>query len=167
MPKGYFGERYWLMGSINLLRPWQISLLLGFLAALVGLVKYGIGVFPVWIYIHDLSVNWAYPSLSPLMVAPANYLQSNFVDEWLAELFGFTPVVSHFTFHVVLVIFVIALPNLLQGDPTVYVWRNHGVVAADAPIRIVWSGSLLYGEWESFFTLDNVLLPPEKYAVLG
>lgn len=155
------------MGAINLLRPWQISLLLGFLATLVGLVKYGIGVFPVWVYVHDLSVNWAYPSFSPLMVAPADYLQSNFVDEWLAGLFGFTPVVSHFTFHVVPAIFVIALPHLLEGDPTVSVWRNHGVVAADARIRIVWSGSLLCGGRESFFTLDNVLLPPEKYAVLG
>ena len=126
------------MGAINRLRPWQIALLLGFLTVLVGLVKYGIGVFPVWIYMHDLSVNWAGPSLSPLTVAPADNLQSNFVAEWLVGLFGFTPVVSHFTFHVVLAIFVIALPNLLRGDPTVYAWRNHGVVGAVAPIRIVW-----------------------------
>ena len=43
------------MGVITRLRPWQISLLLGLLAALVGLVKYGIGVFPSWIYMYDLS----------------------------------------------------------------------------------------------------------------
>lgn len=98
------------MGVIKRLRPWQISLLLGFLAALVGLVKYGIGVFPDWIYFYDLSANWSDPSQSPLMVPPADYLQSNFVAAWLAGLLGFTTVVSHFAFHVVLAIFAIVLP---------------------------------------------------------
>ena len=101
------------MGVIARLRPWQISLLLGLLAALVGLVKYGIGVFPSWIYMYDLSVNWTDPSLSPLMVAPADYLQSNFVAAWVAGALGLTTVVSHFTFHVLLAIFAIALPFLM------------------------------------------------------
>jgi hypothetical protein len=98
---------------ISRLRPWQVSLLLGALAALVGVIKYGIGVFPSWIYMYDLSVNWSDPSLSPLMVPPADYLQSNFVAAWLAGLFGFTTVVAHFTFHVVLAVFAIVLPFLM------------------------------------------------------
>ena len=101
------------MGVITRLLPWQISLLLGLLAALVGLVKYGIGVFPSWIYMYDLSVNWSDPSLSPLMVPPADYLQSNFVAAWVAGALGFTTVVSHFAFHVVLAIFAIVLPFLM------------------------------------------------------
>ena len=98
------------MRVINRLHPWQISLLLGLLAALVGLVKYGIGVFPSWIYMFELSVNWTDPSLSPLMVAPADYLKSNFVAAWIAGALGFTTFVSHFAFHVVLAIFAIVLP---------------------------------------------------------
>jgi len=101
------------VGVIARLRPWQISVLLGLLAALVGLVKYGIGVFPDWIYMYDLSVNWTDPSLAPLMVPPADYLQSNFVAAWVAGLLGFTTVVSHFTFHVVLAIFAVVLPFLM------------------------------------------------------
>ena len=101
------------MAALTRLRPWQSSVLLGFLVAIVGLVKYGIGVFPSWIYMYDLSVNWSDPTLSSLMVAPADYLQSNFVAAWLAGALGFTTVVSHFAFHVVLAIFAIVLPFLM------------------------------------------------------
>ena len=103
------------MGVITRLRPWQNSLLLGLLVALIGLVKYGIGVFPSWIYMYDISVNWSDPSLSLLMVPPADYLQSNFVAAWVAGALGFTTLVSHFTFHVVLAIFAIVLPFLMPA----------------------------------------------------
>lgn len=101
------------MGVITRLRPWQSSILLGFLVALIGLVKYGIGVFPAWVYLYDLSVNWSDPSLAPLMIAPADYLQTNFVAAWVAGALGFTTVASHFTFHLVLAIFAIVLPFLM------------------------------------------------------
>jgi len=101
------------MRVLSQLRPWQSSLLLGILVAFIGLVKYGIGVFPSWIYMYDMSVNWSDPSLSTLMVAPADYLRSNFVAAWVAGAFGFTTVFSHFTFHVLLAIFAIILPFLM------------------------------------------------------
>lgn len=64
--------------------PTRASLALGLLAILVGLIKYGIGVFPSWIYLFDISAHWQDPGQAPLMVPPADYLLANFPSAMIA-----------------------------------------------------------------------------------
>ena len=157
------------MGVITRLRPWQSSLLLGLLVALIGLVKYGIGVFPSWIYMYDLSVNWSDPALSPLMVAPADYLQSNFVAAWVAGALGFTTVVSHFTFHVVIAIFAIVLPFLMPAVRSSVARSRLMFIAiaggATLPVLLLWANGY---DAVTLIGLGFAALCRNKYlAVLG
>jgi hypothetical protein len=62
---------------------------------------------------------------------------------------------------------VVALPDLLEERDVDSAWRYTSLVAVIVPVPVIWSGTLLYGGWESFFELDTALLPPEGYAVLG
>ena len=131
------------MNLISRLRPWHISLLLGGLVAFIGVVKYGIGVFPSWIYMYDLSVNWSDPSASPILVPPADYLRSNFVAAWLAGALGFTTVTSHFVFHVLLAILAIILPFLMpsvrQSAPRARMMFIAMAGGAVLPVLLLWA----------------------------
>lgn len=129
-------------GVFSRLRPGQVSLLIGLLAALVGVVKYGVGVFPSWIYMYDLSVNWADPSASPILVPPADYLRSNFVAAWIAGALGFTTVATHFTFHLLLAIVAIVLPfampvirSSVTNSRTLFIAIAGG---ATLPVLLLW-----------------------------
>jgi hypothetical protein len=95
------------------LKPWQVSVLLGFLVALIGVVKYGVGVFPAWVFLFDLSVNWSDPSQASLLEPPADYLLSNFVAAWIAGALGLTTPGPHFAFFVILAVFAVVLPFLM------------------------------------------------------
>ena len=83
------------------LKTWQIAGLLGALAALVVVVKYGVGVFPSWVYLYDIDRNWQDPSLAPLMAPPADYLQPNFALAWIAGVLDLLSASSYFIFHLV------------------------------------------------------------------
>lgn len=101
------------MFAFSRLKPWQVSVLLGFVVAFIGVVKYGVGVFPAWVYLFDLSVNWADPSQASLLEPPADYLMSNFVAAWIAGALGFSSAGSHFAFFVCLAVFAIVFPFLM------------------------------------------------------
>ena len=92
------------------LKTWQIAGLLGALAALVVIVKYGVSVFPSWVYLYDIALNWQDPSGAPTMVPPADYLQPNFSLAWIAGLFGFLTPSSFFVFHLLVTLVAVMLP---------------------------------------------------------
>jgi hypothetical protein len=125
------------------LRAWQVSILLGALAAFVGILKYGVGVFPSWIYMYDLSVNWFDPSQSPLLTPPADYLKSNFVAAWLAGLLGFNTVAAHFAFHIFAVVVAIMLPFFMpKVRSSIYSSRLMFIAVAGGgimPILLLWA----------------------------
>lgn len=98
------------MRAFSRLKPWQVSALLGCLVALIGVVKYGVGAFPAWVYLFDLSVNWADPSQAALLEPPADYLLSNFVAAWVAGALGLTSPGPHFAFFVILALVAIVFP---------------------------------------------------------
>lgn len=101
------------MRVLSRLKPWQVSVLLGFLVALIGVVKYGVGAFPAWVYLFDLSVNWSDPSQALLLEPPADYLLSNFVAAWVAGALGLTTPGPHFAFFVILAVIAIVFPFLM------------------------------------------------------
>lgn len=92
------------------LKPWQIAALLGSLAALVVVVKYGVGAFPSWVYLYDIGRNWRDPSVAPLMSPPADYLQPNFALAWVAGVFNLLSASSYFVFHLAFALIAVMLP---------------------------------------------------------
>jgi hypothetical protein len=64
------------------------------------------------------------------------------------------------------VLYVVSLlPELLEENQLDSLWRHNSIVAAIVPAPVIWSGVIVYGGWESFFNLDNALLPPDGYVV--
>jgi len=92
------------------LKTWQIAGLLGALAALVVVVKYGVGTFPSWVYLYDIGRNWRDPSLAPLMSPPADYLQPNFALAWIAGVLDLLSASSYFIFHLFFALVAVMLP---------------------------------------------------------
>ena len=124
-------------------RPWQVAVLLGALAALIAVVKYGVGTFPSWIYLYDIGRNWSDPSQAQLMGPPADYLQPNFLLAWLAGLAGFLTSASYFTFHllfaVIAVTVVFWMPVVRQYEPAA---RLMFIAVAGGPIAalmVMWA----------------------------
>jgi hypothetical protein len=77
--------------------------------------KYGVGVFPPWVYLYDLSVNWQDPSSAPLMSPPADYLQVNFVAAYAAGILRLTSAQAYFLFHLCLALAAIVLPFIMPA----------------------------------------------------
>lgn len=97
------------------LKAWQIAALLGALAALVVVVKYGVSTFPSWVYLYDIGRNWRDPSLAPLMSPPADYLQPNFALAWIAGVLNLLSASSYFIFHLLIALVAVMLPFWMSG----------------------------------------------------
>ena len=125
------------------LKPWQISGLLGALAALVVVVKYGVGAFPSWAYLYDVGRNWQDPSIAPLMTPPADYLQPNFALAWIAGVLDLLSASSYFIFHLFFALLAVMLPFWMtdvRNQPTaarlVFILIAGGPVAA---MLVMWA----------------------------
>lgn len=95
-------------------RRWP-SLALGALAVGICIVKYGVGVFPSWVYLFDIARNWTNPGAAPLMTPPADYLLTNFPAAWLAGAFGMSTPWLYFWFSLVLAVAALLLPFALSS----------------------------------------------------
>lgn len=125
------------------MRPWQVAALLGALAALIAVVKYGVGTFPSWVYLYDIGRNWSDPSQAPLMTPPVDYLQSNFLLAWLAGALGFLSAATFFAFHLLfaLVAIMVAfwMPVVRRQDSTtrlIFIAVVGGPIAA---LMVMWA----------------------------
>lgn len=91
------------------------SLALGLLAIGICVVKYGIGVFPSWLHLFDITAHWTDPSAAPLMIPPADYLLTNFPAAWLSGLLGMSTPSKYFIFNLALSLIALAVPFMFSS----------------------------------------------------
>jgi hypothetical protein len=81
-------------------------------------MKYGIGMFPSWIYLFDISAHWQDPSQAPLMVPPADYLLANFPSALIAGAIQVSSANGFLVFGLLLTLLALLTPFLMPAIRT-------------------------------------------------
>lgn len=125
-------------------RPTVFALVLGVMAIALGLLRYGVGAFPSWEYLHDIAVHWQDPGRAPLMEANSDYLKGNATTAWMAGALGLLGKVPYFGFQLAWTIAALLIPFLaapIRRDPDrariVFVVLAGGALL---PVMLGWIG---------------------------
>lgn len=95
---------------VRALGPTQVALLLGALAALVGIVKYGLVMWAGWPNLLEVAQNWKDPTAGPLVQPPQDYILANAAPSALIGMLGVTVPFAYVTLQVLLALLAIMLP---------------------------------------------------------
>jgi len=94
-------------------RPTALALALAGTLIGLGLVKYGIQMWPGWRFLHEIAVNWRHPTQGPLITAPADYLVANATGSFATGILGLTATPVYVACMAGLAIAAIATPFLM------------------------------------------------------